>query len=185
MIFKIRNSIFRVVDHSGIISKISRDPKYLAICRRVSNNHPHYKDLFQETMIILLEYDKGKIRQMHKAGELGFFVISLFMKGFQMTNSSFNKKYRHIHREINGNSTHLKQESYDIEADKKFEETIKKVQEQLHIKNDDDPMWYQNNLFKFWIKEGTISELARKTDIPRNSISDTIAKVKKRIQDEI
>lgn len=173
------------MNHSEIISEISRDPKYLSICRKVSNNHPQHKDLFQETMIILLEYDQGKIKRMHKAQELGFFVVGLFIKGFQMTNSSFNKKYRHIHQEINGNSTLLKQESYDIDADKKFEETIRKVQEQLHIKNDDDPMWYQNNLFKFWIKEGTISELARKTDIPRNSISDTITKVKKRIRREV
>lgn len=131
-----------------------------------------------------MEYDKQKIKQMHKAQELKFFIVSLFVKGFQMRNSSFNRKHRTNYQEINGNSINLKQEPYDIEEDKRFEERIKKIARQLHIKNDDDPRWYENKLFKLFVDKG-VCQLARETGIPRNSVSRTTIKVKKRIQDEI
>lgn len=176
------------MQYRELITKIAKNKEYLTICRKITGGNLLYKDLFQEALIILLEYDNQKIIDIYERGEIKFFITRIFIILYTKKTSPFNRKY--IKYQSLGTNKHKfsgnrnDDHSYDIEKDQDTEKKCTLIKEELKIENDDDPLWYENKLFLEFLAKGSIKKLAEDTQINYQSISSTIRKVRKRIKDK-
>ena len=60
-------------------------------------------DLRAEVVLILLETDETKIRQLHEKGELKFYTVRIILNLIKSKTSAFFKKYRQLTVEIDIN----------------------------------------------------------------------------------
>ena len=148
-----------------LITKTSQDKELRQICRKIGGNLSD--DLFQELMVILLEYNEQKLIDIYNKGYYKWFLVKTLTNQFNSNSSPFNKKYRpkDIDYIITDNYDH----SIDIMIDK-----VNNKLNQLH--------WYDRELFKAYIESGSYRKLSKQTDIPFNSISRTINNVKNYIR---
>ena len=176
-----------MLQYKELITKIAENKEYLAICRKITGGNPIYKDLFQETLLVLLEYDNQKIINIYKQGEIKFFITKIFITLYTKKTSPFNRKYlRHEYPNpltTGSRKILIEQDDYDFEKDTNTEKKCTLIKQELKIENDDDPLWYENKLFLEFLSKGSIKKLAKDTQINYQSISTTIRKVRKRIKD--
>jgi hypothetical protein len=154
--------------HLEIITKTSQDKELRQICKKIGGNLSD--DLFQELMIILLEYNETKLVDIYNKGYYKWFLVKTLTNQFNSNSSPFNKKYRP--KDIDFIISETYDHSIDITIDK-----INKQLNKLH--------WYDRELFKAYIESGSYRKLSKQTDIPFNSISRTINHVKNFIRDNI
>jgi hypothetical protein len=149
-----------------VIIKTSQDKELKQICRKIGGNLAD--DLFQELMLILLEYDKEKLLSIYNKGYYKWFLVKTLTNQFNSNSSPFAKKYRP--KEIDFILTSDYDHNIDILIDK-----IDKQLNKLH--------WYDRELFKAYVESGSYRKLSKQTDIPFNSISRTVNYVKTYIRD--
>ena len=149
-----------------VITKTSQDKELKQICRKIGGNLA--EDLFQELMLILLEYDKEKLLSIYNKGYYKWFLVKTLTNQFNSNSSPFAKKYRP--KEIDFILTCEYDHNIDILIDK-----IDKQLNKLH--------WYDRELFKAYVESGSYRKLSKQTDIPFNSISRTVNYVKTYIRD--
>jgi hypothetical protein len=149
-----------------VITKTSQDKELKQICRKIGGNLAD--DLFQELMLILLEYDKEKLLSIYNKGYYKWFLVKTLTNQFNSNSSPFAKKYRP--KEIDFILTSDYDHNIDILIDK-----IDKQLNKLH--------WYDRELFKAYVESGSYRKLSKQTDIPFNSISRTVNYVKTYIRD--
>jgi hypothetical protein len=149
-----------------VITKTSQDKELKQICRKIGGNLA--EDLFQELMLILLEYDKEKLLSIYNKGYYKWFLVKTLTNQFNSNSSPFAKKYRP--KEIDFVLTSDYDHNIDILIDK-----IDKQLNKLH--------WYDRELFKAYVESGSYRKLSKQTDIPFNSISRTVNYVKTYIRD--
>ena len=148
-----------------LITKTSQDKELRQICRKIGGNLSD--DLFQELMVILLEYNEQKLIDIYNKGYYKWFLVKTLTNQFNSNSSPFNKKYRP--KEID----YIITDSYDHSIDIMIDKVNNKLN-QLH--------WYDRELFKAYIESGSYRKLSKQTDIPFNSISRTINNVKNYIR---
>jgi len=73
-------------------------------------------------------------------------------------------------------------EEYDHELDRLIE-AIEGLLEEMEL--DQNKLWYCARLFKMWLETPNFSELSRRTDIPRTSISNAVDEAKHYILQEL
>ena len=148
-----------------LITKTSQDKELRQICRKIGGNLSD--DLFQELMVILLEYNEQKLIDIYNKGYYKWFLVKTLTNQFNSNSSPFNKKYSP--KDID----HIITDSYDHSIDIMIDKVNNKLN-QLH--------WYDRELFKAYIESGSYRKLSKQTDIPFNSISRTINNVKNYIR---
>ena len=148
-----------------LITKTSQDKDLKQICRKIGGNLSD--DLFQELMVILLEYNEQKLIDIYNKGYYKWFLVKTLTNQFNSNSSPFNKKYRP--KDID----YIITDSYDHSIDIMIDKVNNKLN-QLH--------WYDRELFKAYIESGSYRKLSKQTDIPFNSISRTINNVKNYIR---
>jgi hypothetical protein len=154
------------MNYLDVIIKTSQDKELKQICRKIGGNLA--EDLFQELMLILLEYDKEKLLSIYNKGYYKWFLVKTLTNQFNSNSSPFAKKYRP--KEIDFILTSDYDHNIDILIDK-----IDKQLNKLH--------WYDRELFKAYVESGSYRKLSKQTDIPFNSISRTVNYVKTYIRD--
>lgn len=148
-----------------LITKTSQDKDLRQICRKIGGNLSD--DLFQELMVILLEYNEQKLIDIYNKGYYKWFLVKTLTNQFNSNSSPFNKKYRP--KDID----YIITDNYDYSIDIMIDKVNNKLN-QLH--------WYDRELFKAYIESGSYRKLSKQTDIPFNSISRTINNVKNYIR---
>ena len=151
-----------------VITKTSQDKELKQICKKIGGNLAD--DLFQELMLILLEYNPEKLVSIYNKGYYKWFLVKTLTNQFNSNSSPFAKKYRP--KEID----FIISEDYNHEIDLTIDK-INKQLEKLH--------WYDRELFKAYIDSGSYRKLSKQTNIPFNSISRTVNHVKDFIRDNI
>ena len=152
--------------HLQLITKTSQDKELRQICKKIGGNLSD--DLFQELMVILLEYNETKLVDIYNKGYYKWFLVKTLTNQFNSNSSPFAKKYRP--KEIDFILTSDYDHNIDILIDK-----IDKQLNKLH--------WYDRELFKAYVESGSYRKLSKQTDIPFNSISRTVNYVKTYIRD--
>lgn len=153
---------------SELIKITVNDKELKKICKKIGGNLSD--DLYQELMVILLEYDQNKLIEIYNKGYYKWFLVKTLTNQFNSNSSPFNKLYRP--KEID----HILTNDYDINIDIMAAKIESKLQE-LH--------WYDRELFKAYIISGSYRKLSKQTDIPFNSISRTVNYVKNYIRDNL
>ena len=152
---------------SEAIEIISNDKKLIRICRNITGGNLLYKDLYQETLLILLECSEDYFQKI-KCIEC--FFIKIADRNWNSVTSRFYYKYR-------------KKETFEIhehEYDPEVDDTIKQIERKIKKE-----YWYDRRLFEIYLQEGSCRAVSRKTGIPFQSVALTISKLKKRIHENI
>lgn len=173
------------MSHKELITKIAQDKEYLVICRNISHDSLFYKDLFQEALIVLFLYDKNRIANIYRRGQIKWFLIAIFKRLYERKYGRWRhgilieeKSYDYS---VCGADRLIDYDEYDLEKDREVEEKIALVKSELNIKDDDDPLWYEKKIFLEYLDKGSIKKLSEDTKINYQSINTTIRKVKNRI----
>lgn len=146
---------------------------------------------------LLTHPKRDELEARHNAdpdyGHLRGFLLAI------MRNSWYGKKseFSRIHKAHRADIGHRKrvitddhmtrlldtpEELYDHEKDR-ISEAIDGLLEEMTL--DQDKLWFCARLFKMWIETPNFSELSRRTDIPRTSISNAVEEARAYILDEL
>ncbi len=160
-----------------IVESIAKDKEYTNMCSKIC---PDYTDdLWQEALLILLEYDKDKLIGIYKNGRLKFFVCKILMNQAHSSTSPFHKKYRMREDLYVSDITY---ESYDFSKDKLIDNCLSEISI-YGAENDNN--WYRSELFKLYMQEGSMRKLSNKTGIPVMSIQRSLNEFKTDIKQRL
>ena len=120
-------------------------------------------DLIQEVALVLMEMSHEKWQQINEGGYLRFYVVRTMMTMATSPRSSFSKLYD-LH---NHNKVDHEREDYDWEKEEDIS-LIETLMQELH--------WYDREVLKLWLEEGSYRKVAKKVDIPYKSIGNTVKK---------
>lgn len=164
-----------------IVNLVATNPEYKKICTTIAKGNDLADDLFQELIIILIQYDKAKLEQVYKSGGLKFFIIRILQNQYKSDSSDFHRK----HRRFNQASVELTGiEVWDNEETKDQYYSYIVEYEQSREVHEDSADWYANSLFKGFIREGGYRKLERKTGISRTAITTTLTEVFNKIKEK-
>jgi hypothetical protein len=155
------------------------------MCKKITNSHELSADLFQETMLILLEMDEAKIVSMYEKKYIYVYIYAIMSNQWFAKRRNFNKNYRHLEKDEKINNRHI-QQSDDVidifDAANKIWDIIHQEEKSLK-KSSDSGFPYDVEVFKIYMKLGDAKKTAKELNIPYNSIAYTIRNFKKRIRD--
>lgn len=152
------------------------------------------KDLYQEMLVILIEYSAEKIIAI-KCQRC--FVVRILSNMWNSSTSPFYYKYRKERREHiteshygekdykgnninheglnNGNYANALPITDKTEVDEE-DERLAKVEKELN-----GMYWYDQNLFRLYVEEGSSRKVQNKTGIHYVSVSKVVRKVKEQL----
>lgn len=165
---------------------------------------PHLRDdLKSELFAVLCELDEPFLIGLHQRKELKFYAVRIILNMIQSNTSPFYKKFRGYTIDINSierhhksgedtltswnNRAHEKQScknvsaiisnDEDIEAfEQLFESRLNEVEAILNSFH-----WYTAELFRCYVKHGSIRKVSEEVGIPSTSVFNTIKKVRAKI----
>lgn len=142
----------------------------------ISDGHQLSEELLHYSLEQLLT--KPNLQEILDSGGAQFYVIRIMLNSWKSTTSPFYTIYRDPRR-ADLDSYLEKHEVADAEPEP--ETDLSAVHEAL-----DGLYWYDRQLFTLYLDEGrNISGLAKKTGIPRTSISLTLKRVKSHLKQKI
>ena len=118
------------------------------------------------------------------------FLSGIMWRSFNSSTSEYYALYRQKNRmhslddklAIDPNILNQPYEEYDHDQDYVVS-AIEGIIEDMSCDKTD--LWYRATLFQMWLNEPNYSELERKTDIPRNSISHAVNEAKQYIREQL
>lgn len=148
--------------------------KYFNICRKITRGNSLWNDLYQESILAILELPEKKFAEIKC---LECFFIKIADRNWNSSTSPFYYKYRKIKTE---------QLTANVERGEEEGEEEKKEYEISRInKIISDSHWYDRELFNLFLKLGSRRKVALKTGIPETSVKRTIREMKKKIKNSL
>lgn len=143
-------------------------------------NPPHLReDLKAELFAVLCELPEEKIVGLAERNELRFFCVRIILNMIQSNTSPFFKKFRTVTEDLDPRFHDEEQEdAHEMEI--LFETRLKDVERVLNTFH-----WYDTELFRIYVREGSIRKVEALVNIPRASIHNTIKKVRKAILEQL
>jgi RNA polymerase sigma factor (sigma-70 family) len=150
-------------------------------------------EVVQELMLYFMQMNPDTLRSIYekdgKKGILSYGAVVL-RRSFTSNRSPYYYKYKKYYTHIDSRSTDITNDSTDVYHKKHLynipnAEQYKQWQKlELIDKALDEFYWYDRDVFKLYYYEGnTLSGLAKKTGISRNSLFTTIDKVREQLKD--
>ena len=173
---------FRGMNNSVALRELANNPEYKDICKKVSKGSPLYEDLFQEVFIIIADYDKEKIKEIHSKGQLKYFFTRIVMNNFNSSSSPFYYKHRANGYKVGvADLTHVPDpiEDYDHKIDKQ----LAFIQTALTTEGEDTRSdWYKKTILRKYQELGSYDKVSKATGIPLTAVYETIKEFKKEIK---
>jgi hypothetical protein len=143
--------------------------------------HPKYEEI--------LTKDESEPNIGHARG----YLLAIMRNSWYGKKSEFSRYHKlhradigHRKRVVSDTKFHelleVEGEKYDFELDRLIE-AIEGLLEEMEL--DQNKLWYCARLFKMWLETSNFSELSRRTDIPRTSISNAVDEAKEYILQEL
>ncbi len=173
--------------------------KFKEMCFGITNNENEIEDAVQELMLYFLQMNPETLKTIYeKDGEDGIirYGAVVLRRALTSTRSPFYYKYKKYYTHIDKFTADL---TYvEIENDKKYinkknlynipnpDETNQWYKLEQIDKQLDKLYWYDSQIFRLYYYEGnTLDSLTKKTKISRNSLFNTIDKVRSIIKKEL
>jgi len=164
---------------SDVITELYTSGEIRKACLTITGGDPLWRDLEQETVLILLEKDPDKIMQTFNAGYLKFYVVRLIINLYRGKNNQFAHKYRQ--HDTNA------EVSADLPADQSEYNAL--MDDLWAIAQTEMDSWakggafpYDKTLLHEYMQTFNMKRLSRETNIPYRSIIFSIEKSKERIK---
>ncbi len=150
-------------------------------------------EVVQELMLYFMQMNPDTLKSIYekdgKKGILSYGAVVL-RRSFTSNRSPYYYKYKKYYTHIDSRSTDITNDSTDVYHKKHLynipnADQYKQWQKlELIDKALDQFYWYDRDVFKLYYYEGnTLSGLAKKTGISRNSLFTTIDKVREQLKD--
>ena len=150
-------------------------------------------EVVQELMLYFMQMNPDTLKSIYKKdgkkGILSYGAVVL-RRSFTSNRSPYYYKYKKYYTHIDSRSTDITNDSTDVYHKKHLynipnAEQYKQWQKlELIDKALDKFYWYDRDVFKLYYYEGnTLSGLAKKTGISRNSLFTTIDKVREQLKE--
>jgi len=150
-------------------------------------------EVVQELMLYFMQMNPDTLKSIYekdgKKGILSYGAVVL-RRSFTSNRSPYYYKYKKYYTHIDSRSTDITSDNTDVYHKKHLynipnpKESKQWEKLELIDKALDDFYWYDKNVFKLYYYEGnTLSGLAKKTGISRNSLFTTIDKVREQLKD--
>ena len=112
------------------------------------------------------------------------FLSGIIWRSFNSSTSEYHALYRQKNRVHELKDSHMQQADTEYDAEKDVViGAIQGVLEDMLVDRTD--LWYRATLFEMWLVTPNYSQLARKTGIPRNSISHAVDEARAYIKEQL
>jgi hypothetical protein len=172
-----------------ILTALYSSPELEALLAKMHPEHLR-EDLKQELFLVLASLPDAKLTDLHNSGGLRFWATRVVLNMTCSSSSPFYKMYRKSNVEFEETPT-FKLPSYATNFDEVEEKEVKHTALLDAVnKSLDTQSWYDRELFTRYVEAGSAEKLRRKmkettgNPIPRNSILNTVKKVRESIQQE-
>ena len=162
-----------------IISK--QRQKLVELCRLYETDENKIDDIIQETYLVLLEMNQTMLQKIYKSdgikGILKYCHI-IIRRFCCYTQNKYYYKYNKYYEKISFSAdlTHLTYKETTSTVDEKMLKQLENAVEGLY--------WYDREVLKLYYYEGhTLDSLSKQTGISRNSLFNTIDKVRKELKE--
>ena len=174
----------------SIISELTND--YRKMCYGITKNKETIDDAVQELMLYFMQMNQQTLKSIYdKDGKKGLLKYGAVVLKRALTSkrSPFYYKYKKYYTNLYGiNMTHTPVDNFSksIYNLPQNEETgqwkkLEKIDKIL-----EDVYWYDKKVFELYYYEtNTLDSLSKKTGISRNSIFNTIDRVRQHIKEKI
>lgn len=160
-----------------IVEYIRKSPKLKGVCRKLVP-YDLVDDLIQELVVSVLEYPDEKLAIVKS---LDGFLCKMLFNMTNKTHGTFGRKY------LQNNSVEYKEQEpdfdeYNYKIDLDYQKCIRLMG---RIEGESDDGWYMANLFRIYMREGSIRKVNKVTGIPVMSIQVSLTKFKDIIKSRI
>ena len=150
---------------------------------KICRGHRDHRDVAHYCITDFAEHVRAD--ELINEGKAMQFLSGMIHRSFNSSTSPYHKLYRqsgrvYAKRDIRKEEV---EEEYDHSIDF-MTEAILGVLEEMKVSGDQD-IWYMAVLFEMWLDNPNYSDLARKTNIPRTSISQAVQQCREYVQDEL
>ena len=144
----------------------------------ISRMQPEYlrEDLRAEVILILLETDEQKLKELHKNGGLKFYTVRIILNLIQSKTSPFYKKYRQF------TTAYIPEKGVEDGLNGRLQ---KELMEEKAIAVIDKMYWYDREIVRLYMKLGSYRAIEKDTGIPWESCYSTVRKAIKQIRSEL
>jgi len=137
--------------------------------------HRYADDLIQEAAMVILEMDERKWNKVNDGGYIRFYIVRTMMTMATSPRSTFARKH--------GLFAHNKQvpdiaddaDGYDWEQEDDMT-IIEALLDSYH--------WYDKEVLRLWLQEGSYRKVAAKTDIPFKSIGNSVRRTLDQLKED-
>jgi len=192
-----------------MITKIYLDNFYKGYCGSLVYNKTKQEELFSEFILIVLELDQDKVKQLVDRKEFKYYAIAIIRGLVYSKYSSYNKNSRSIveaaasynkfdstkvssynyidHDELMDEHTEEGEGEPSYLNTKDAKKLLKKVDKLLSKGVDEDVnIWYSQKIFDVYFNEyNSFRKMSKATSIPTNSIYNSIKDTKEKIKDNL
>ena len=152
----------------------------ILIAKQICKGSPESEDVAHFAIESFIQHERGQ--ELVDAGKAMNFISGIIHRSFHSSTSQYHTLYRQKGR-VHGIQSYKQLETEDIDYNHEKDIAIEAIQGILEdMKADSIELWFRSTLFEMWIDTPNFSELARKTGIPRTSISKAVDEARDYIQ---
>lgn len=152
------------------------------MAKKICKGSQESEDVAHFAIASFMEHERGQ--ELVDAGRGMQFLSGIIWRSFNSSTSEYHSLYRQKNRMGAIEDKHLNQP--DIEYNYNQDLVVGAIQGILEdMEADRTDLWYRATLFQMWMATPNYSELARKTNIPRNSISHAVEEAKQYIKEQL
>ena len=103
---------------NSIMTELYEENIVRDIIRNIGVKQNDMEDLEQEIYMILLEYNRDKIIEMHNNNQLKYFIVGVVNRQYNSKTSPFYKKYKKYYTLVDenvANAIEITDEEFDID----------------------------------------------------------------------
>ena len=150
--------------------------------KKICKSSHEYEDVAHFAIEKFMTHERGQ--ELVDTGRGMNFLSGIMWRSFNSSTSEYYALYRQKNRMHSLTEAQLEwpDEPYDHEQDL-LVDAMKGILEDMSCDKTD--LWYRATLFQMWLHESNFSELSRKTNIPRVSISVAVEEAKQYIREQL
>jgi|TARA_R100000084_G_scaffold63059_2_gene27287 RNA polymerase sigma factor (sigma-70 family) len=170
-----------------IISQLTDN--FTEICFGITNDKNIIDDAVQELMLYFMQMNQQNLKSIYeKDGEKGLLKYGAVVLKRSLTSPrspfyyKYKKYYTHININYTTNNTFNNLQNLPEKIERNYsQEKLEQIDKVL-----DNVYWYDKKIFElYYYESNTLDSLSKKTGISRNSIFNTIDKVRQHIKEKI
>lgn len=160
----------------------------MLMSKKICKSSHEYEDVGHYAITHFMEHERGQ--ELVDAGRAMNFLSGIIWRSFNSSTSEYYSIYKQKGRmhsldqklEFDPALLNIPLDLYDHEEDYMVSAIQGILEDMMCDRND---LWYRATLFQMYLQEPNYSELARRTDIPRNSISHAVEEARQYIKIEL